>query len=77
MSFPPQAVLGIMIDVPKQDAVRTARTAPLVIKGQEELVKRAKPLIESIGKGTRRWQPDACGVFSRVAFAVCLQQVKQ
>jgi hypothetical protein len=40
-----------MMDVPKPDAVRTARTVPVTIKGQEDAVRKAKAVVESISKG--------------------------
>jgi hypothetical protein len=51
-----QAVTGVMVDVPKLDTARTGRTAPVVIKGQDELVRKSKALFEAIGKGVLlRW----------------------
>lgn len=44
-------MLGVMMDVPKPDAVRTARTVPVTIKGQEDAVRKAKSVVEAISKG--------------------------
>lgn len=49
--FCKQAVTGVLVDVPKLDTARTGRTAPVVIKGQDELVRKSKALFEAIGKG--------------------------
>lgn len=58
-----QAGLNVLIDVPKQDEVHTAR-APISLRGQEDLVAKAKQVFEAIGKG-------ALPLRARVFVCVC------
>lgn len=53
-------MLGVSVDVPKIDPTGMSRSSTIVVKGQEQPVKKAKVLFEALAKGKQPLACDAC-----------------